>query len=363
MTEWTGASKAGLLVEGVSHSFGKVEVLHDIAMTVARGEVGCLLGPSGCGKSTLLRLVAGLETLQSGRIVLDGQDVAGPDTRVPPERRSIGFVFQDYALFPHLSVRANVAFGVAKTEATRVESLLDQVEMAGLADAMPHTLSGGQQQRVALARALARTPTVMLLDEPFSGLDARLREEVRRATLDVLRRANVATLMVTHDPQEAMVAGDRIIVMGAGRVLQAGSPETVYGRSADLRIAETFGPVNRWDGTVSDGQVATPLGFVAAPSGLPDGTAVTVALRPESIGVLPPRTQLGDSVEATVERVTHEGATVSLAARTASGVIVDVRDLARHGVGVGQTVLLDLGESVAMIFRRSSEHPSADARG
>lgn len=350
----TTRSKVGIDVSGVSHSFDALAVLHDVDLRVDCGEVCCLLGPSGCGKSTLLRLIAGLEVLQHGRIAIAGHEVARPGAQQPAERRSIGFVFQDYALFPHLDVRANIAFGVPKSEAGRVEDLLRQVDMTAFADAMPHTLSGGQQQRVALARALARTPDVMLLDEPFSGLDARLRDEVRGATLDLLRQAGVATLMVTHDPQEALVAGDRVVVMTAGQVLQTGSPAEVYRLSADLRIAETFGPVNRWHGVVANGRVTTPLGTFVSPPELTEGTLATVALRPEAIRIASPEHRDDGAVEATVDAVTHEGTTVCLRVHLADGSTLDVRDLARSTLTAGQTVHLEVAEGDAMVFRRTT---------
>ncbi|MEM8961990.1 MAG: ABC transporter ATP-binding protein [Acidobacteriota bacterium] len=347
-------SNPGIVVEGLSHCFGTSQVLDDISLTVGRGEVCCLLGPSGCGKSTLLRLVAGLEKLQKGRIAIAGKEVASQDSRVPPEKRSIGFVFQDYALFPHLNVRANIAFGIiSKTQAERVDRLLEQVDMTDYADAMPHTLSGGQQQRVALARALAPGPMAMLLDEPFSGLDAQLREEVRNVTLDVLRQANVATLMVTHDPHEALVVGNQVIVMATGRVLQMGTPMTVYNHSASLRIAETFGPVNRLNGVVHSGLAVTALGVFQAPTYLSEGAAATVALRPETIRIVPPH---DEHVQATVETVTHEGTTICLTVRLPDDTTLVIRDLARQRVTEGEIVHLVVDDHAAMVFERDGHN-------
>lgn len=221
-------------VRGVSFAYGRGPlVVEDVDLDLHAGRVHCLLGDSGSGKSTLLRLVAGLERLRGhhGTITIGDRVVSGGARHVPPEKRAIGLVFQDYALFPHLSVRRNVMFGMRgrprRQRRAAAVALLDRVGMADFAEKMPDTLSGGQQQRVALARALGRGPEVMLLDEPFTGLDARLRDQVRDVTLEVLRDARVATLMVTHDPHEALIAADAISVMRAGRIIMSGLPHDV----------------------------------------------------------------------------------------------------------------------------------------
>lgn len=344
------SSAAGLLIADLSHSYGAFVAAAHVDLAVRPGEVHCLLGPSGSGKSTLLRLVAGLETLQSGRILIAGREVAGPRTHVPPEDRPIGFVFQDYALFPHLDVRRNVTFGMGKTGAAQqraaADALLERVDMAAYASAMPHTLSGGQQQRVALARALARRPVVMLLDEPFSGLDAQLREDVRRTTLEVLRSAGVATLMVTHDPRESLVAGDVVSVIREGRIAQTGSPSEVYERSVNREVAEVFGVVNRLRGEVREGRVATPFGALDAP-GLEPGCQVEILIRPESLR-LSSRPSAG-TVAASVARLVPEGGTVQLTLVTDHGLEIETRDLARRGWSVGDRVFVGLVEGTAMI--------------
>ncbi|MCG8357425.1 MAG: ABC transporter ATP-binding protein, partial [Kiloniellales bacterium] len=246
----------------------------------------CLLGPSGCGKTTVLRIAAGLEPVQQGQVTLDGRVVADPRLAVPIEERGIGMVFQDYALFPHLSVADNVAFGLRRLSGearrARVKEVLGQVGMADSAAAYPHTLSGGQQQRVALARALAPRPRVMLLDEPFSGLDTRLRDQVRDQTLHVLKECGAATLMVTHDPEEAMFMADRVALMRGGRLVQVGRPTELYCAPADAFVASFFGEINQFAGTIAHGRVATPFGDLAA-HGLPDGTAVEILIRPEAL--------------------------------------------------------------------------------
>jgi len=279
----------GLSLEGIIHAFGEQPVIAGMSLDVARGELACLLGPSGCGKTTLLRLAAGLEHLQRGRIMIDGEVVANAADghHVPPERRSVGLMFQDYALFPHLTLAENVRFGLkgASFRGFRVEEALARVGLAPFARAYPHTLSGGQQQRAALLRVLAPGPRVLLLDEPFSDLDVNRRIQVREATLDLLKEAGAATLMVTHDPEEAMFMADRILVMNAGRMVQSGSPFDIYFHPDDAFVAELFGPVNRLPGVVRDRVVDTPIGRFDAP-GLTDASRVEILIRLEGLAVM-----------------------------------------------------------------------------
>jgi iron(III) transport system ATP-binding protein len=283
-------SDPALSLEHITHRFGERVAVDDFSLEVARGELVCLVGPSGCGKTTALRLAAGLEPLQAGRVIINGRVVgdAASGAAVAPEERSVGLVFQDYALFPHLSVERNIGFGLrgmaGGQKAERIGEVLRQVGMTGYARAYPHTLSGGQQQRVALARALAPRPRLMLLDEPFSGMDTRLRDEVRDATLHVLKESGAATLIVTHDPEEAMFMADRIAVMRAGRPVQVGVPVDIYFRPADAFVAGFFGEINRLTGTVRGGRVDTPFGGIATP-GMADGMLVQVLIRPEALRV------------------------------------------------------------------------------
>lgn len=287
---------SSLAYEEVSHTYGSLPAVRNVSLTVNAGELVCLLGPSGCGKTTLLRLAAGLENLQQGRIVIGGQVVADERRDVPPEERSVGLVFQDFALFPHLNVRDNVTFGLRRVNRCerhcRCDAALKQVAMEGYADAFPHMLSGGQQQRVALARALAPQPRLMLLDEPFSGLDVQLRQEVRDQTLHVLKRSGTATVMVTHDPEEAMFMADRIVLMHQGRIQQVGRPEELYYRPATAFVASFFGEINRIPARVQAGKVETALGELAS-GGHPEGEAVQVLVRPEAIRLLPPGAHAG----------------------------------------------------------------------
>jgi len=275
----------GLHVIGVSHAYGDNHVLDNVSLMIPAGELVCLLGPSGSGKSTLMRLAAGLERLQQGMIVIDDEIVADKDRHVPPEHRGIGLMFQDYALFPHLSVIDNVAFGLCgKPNAERrARDVLDQVGMIPFAQSYPHMLSGGQQQRVALARALAPEPKVLLLDEPFSGLDTSMRGRIREETLSVLKANGVATVMVTHDPEEAMFMADRIKVLGDnGRILQAGRPHDIYYHPQHEFVAKLFGLMNRFEGVVEDGCVEIPIGRIRA-EGLSEGRSVEVLVRPEGV--------------------------------------------------------------------------------
>jgi iron(III) transport system ATP-binding protein len=276
----------GLVVENVRHAYGHRVVVDGVSLSVAPAEILCLLGPSGCGKTTTLRVIAGLEQTQQGRIVIEGKVVAGEAIQVPPERRRVGLLFQDFALFPHLTVIENVAFGIRhlapNEREARSREVLDQVGMLDYADAYPHVLSGGQQQRIALARARAPRPRVMLMDEPFSNLDARLRLQLRDLVLHVLKNTTASTLVVTHDPEEAMFLGDRIAVMREGRIVQVGRPEALYTSPADAFVASLFGEINRIDGVVVGGHVSTPLGRLCTPQ-ISDGTRVEVLIRPEAI--------------------------------------------------------------------------------
>lgn len=282
-----GATFAGLLeFESVSRRFGKTPAVRDVSFTLKPGEIACLLGPSGCGKTTLLRIAAGIDKPDSGRLLFDGQEMAGPSRFVPPERRNIGLMFQDFALFPHLSIIDNVAFGLKSLPRAEAQTIarhaLERVGLAHYAASYPHHLSGGEQQRVALARALVPRPQVLLMDEPFSGLDQRLRESVRAETLTLLRETRASCLLVTHDPVEAMGLADRIFLMRRGELIQSGTPEQLYRQPADAYAARFFSDTNELRGRLEGGEVHTPLGAFPRPAQLRGAEAV-VLVRPQGI--------------------------------------------------------------------------------
>lgn len=281
----TAPHPARLEVEALNRAFDGRQVVRDVSFQIAAGEVACLLGPSGCGKSTTLRLVSGVDMQDSGRILADGQLICDTVFRIPPERRAIGMMFQDFALFPHLSVAENVAFGLrggARAHQARVGDLLSRVHLHHHADSYPHALSGGEQQRVALARALAPRPRILLMDEPFSGLDERLRDGIRDDTLAVLKDEGTAVLLVTHDPHEAMRMADQILLMRDGRIVQRGAPYNLYNAPVDLEAARFFSDLNTICGVSRGALTQTPFGAFLTP-GLADGAQVDIAIRPQHL--------------------------------------------------------------------------------
>ena len=274
---------ARLAFERISHAFSPgTATLDDVSLAAEPGEVLCLLGPSGSGKTTLLRIAAGIEAQASGRVLLNDREIAGPDVFLPTEKRSIGLVFQDFALFPHLSILENVRFGLtalSRDQARREAMIaLERVGLQRYAEAYPHLLSGGEQQRVALARAIAPRPGVLLMDEPFSGLDSRLKDTVRAETLAILRQSRATAVVVTHDAEEAMRMGDRIALLNHGRLIQLGTAQDLYNRPANLFAAGFFSEINVFEGRVAGHHVDTPLGRFHA-GALGEGTPATVALR------------------------------------------------------------------------------------
>jgi iron(III) transport system ATP-binding protein len=280
---------SALACHGLVKRYGDTVAVDGIDLAVERGSLTALLGPSGCGKTTVLRTIAGLLAPDAGTITIDGREVAGPRTNVPPEKRAVGLVFQDYALFPHLSVARNVAYGIShlprRERRERVHEVLDLVGLGDLHRRLPTALSGGQQQRVALARALAPSPDLVLLDEPFSGLDASLRATVREEVRSILRAAEATAIVVTHDQEEALSLADRVAVMDAGRIHQLADPQTLYTRPATRFVAGFVGeadvlPASRLDTYLVD----TPLGQLPTLEAVA-GEQVSAVIRPESLEV------------------------------------------------------------------------------
>ena len=344
-----GQAPAGVTIEKVSVRFGDVPALDDISLEIQAGEILCLLGPSGSGKSTLLRIVAGIMRPAQGRIVIDGIEVEGAGRSVEPERRRVGLVFQDYALFPHLSVAANIAFGLrgrSRAEVDRtIDTLLGRIGLKHYADRYPHMLSGGERQRVALARALAPNPRVLLMDEPFSSLDDRLRDRVRQETVELLRDARTTTIIVTHDPREAVSVGDRIALLQRGRLLQCGSAEDLYARPTTVFAARFFSDVNELVSTCRGGWVATPLGRFAAPH-LPEHAAARVCIRPEHLRVARDPTGirarvLASEFQGDIDRVTLDVAGLATP--------LSLRTFGRAQLVAGNVVHLEVASSSVFI--------------
>ena len=281
---------------GITKRFGSVVALDEFALTVSQGTILSLLGPSGCGKTTALRIVAGFEDPDAGSVTIAGQQVVGPRGSVPPERRRVGMVFQDYALFPHMTVSRNVGYGVPNGQTRgRIADVIGLVGLEGLEDRMPHELSGGEQQRVALARALAPSPQLILLDEPFSNLDAPQRDRMRRDVRGILNAAGATAVFVTHDQEEALALADVVAVMRGGRVLQTASPPELYRSPADAWIANFVGESDFVDGTAEAGMVTTGLGTF--PIVGPHRGEVRVMIRPEWVHPTPDQDGVGVVVD------------------------------------------------------------------
>ena len=287
MKDYAPSDTPRLEIRNLIRSYDGRRVVDDVSLSILPGQVTCLLGPSGCGKSTTLRIIAGVEMQDSGEIWVDGKLVCDTVFRVPPERRGIGLMFQDFALFPHLSVADNVGFGLKgsrEQKRARAEELLRKVDLLRHIDAFPHELSGGEQQRVALARALAPEPAIMLMDEPFSGLDNRLRDGIRDETLRLLKDENTAVLLVTHEPEEAMRMADEIALMRRGRIVQQGAPYNVYTRPADRAAVSFFSDVNVLKARVDGALAETAFGQFLAP-GIADHTEVDIVFRPQHVRI------------------------------------------------------------------------------
>ncbi|MGE5259959.1 MAG: ABC transporter ATP-binding protein [Actinomycetota bacterium] len=354
---------ARLTFEDVSRRYGESLALDHVSLDIEPGEVICLLGPSGCGKTTLLRIAAGVERPSGGRVLIDNQEVAGPNRFVPPEKRGVGLMFQDFALFPHLSILDNVAFGLkslTRSEA-KAEALaaLERVGLGHYAGEYPHILSGGEQQRVALARAIAPRPSVLVMDEPFSGLDPRLRENMREETLAILHETRATSIIVTHDAEEAMRMGDRVALMRKGKIVQTGTAVDLYRAPKDILAARTFSDLNELPARVEQGSAETVLGRFFA-GGIQDGKAAIVCVRQRGVQLLAPGQGVPGRVLDTrflgdvgLVEVAVQGLDAPILAR------VKESDVPRQGTEVG--VGVDAGAVLVFEAESGASGPSTEA--
>ena len=341
-------------VRAASKRFGALEVLRRVDLRVEPGRIVALLGSSGCGKTTLLRTIAGLERLDGGQVTVGERVLSAPGVHVPPERRRVGMVFQDWALFPHMTVTQNVGYGLRRAERSgpRVEAALGMVGLEGLGDRQPGTLSGGQQQRVALARALAPQPGVLLLDEPFSNLDSTLRVQVRTEVHQLLAELGVTTVFVTHDQEEAFVLGDEVAVMQAGRIVQQAGPSELYTRPATPWIARFVGDANLVAGEARGDRAATPVGDVALDVDATGRTTgpVEVVLRAEQLLLEPIDDPSTRGVPATVELTEYYGHDTVYLVRPDGGPPVRARAGATPRFARGDRVAVAYGGPPAVMF-------------
>jgi len=342
------ASPLLLEVTGLEHSYGNHQVVRGLSFSLARGAIGCLLGPSGCGKTTVLRCIAGFEAAQRGSIRINGREVSGAGAPLPPEKRRIGMVFQDYALFPHLSVRQNIAFGLQgapqEARAARVAELAAVVGLAAALDQYPHEISGGQQQRVALARALAPRPDLLLLDEPFSNLDVELRERLSAEVREIIKASGATAILVTHDQQEAFAMADEIGVLHDGRIQQWDSAYNLYHRPVNRFVADFVGQGVFLPATaINSHQLEIELGILRSAS--PHGNAgLEVLLRPDDV--------IHDDAAPTKAEVVHKafrGAEILYTLRLQSGskVLALVPSHHNHAIGERIGIRLDVDHVVA----------------
>ena len=249
-------------VKDLTHSINNKKILNNINFNLNKDSISCILGPSGSGKTTLLKLIAGLEKVQSGKIIINGEEVSSIAKHLPTEKRKIGFIFQDYALFPHLTVKENLRFPTnVKNSTNNVDEIIELIKLPNSLDKYPHELSGGEQQRVALARSIISQPDLLLLDEPFSSLDLSLREEVRDDTLHLLQKSNVSVIIVTHDPFEAMFISNHINIFDkSGSIVQSGTPNDLYNNPKNSYVTGFFGETNKFEGVVKESHIYTPVG-------------------------------------------------------------------------------------------------------
>ncbi|MEO6124254.1 MAG: ABC transporter ATP-binding protein [Ilumatobacteraceae bacterium] len=338
---------ASIDIDGLSVRYGNESpVVIDVSLHVAAGSITALLGPSGCGKTTLLRSIAGLERPESGTIRLAGCEVSGPRVWVAPQQRNIGMVFQDPALFPHMTVAENIGFGLRHSSApertARVHEMLELIELEAYSGRLPRTLSGGQQQRVALARSLAPSPGVLLLDEPFSALDAKLRTQLRTDVADIIRQIGVTAVFVTHDQDEAFVVGDSVGIMHQGALRQIGTPDEVYAQPCDPWVATFVGEANLLAGNAASGSVTTALGRLTLRNSTLRGDVVTL-VRPETLVVG------GGGVPAAVGRIDYFGQDTRVTLHLENNLTLIVRVRSADGLrrGTPTTVRYGGGPAIA----------------
>jgi len=275
-------------VENLNHSINNQEILNNIHLELEKDKIACILGPSGCGKTTLLKLIAGLEKVQGGTISLNDNIVSSTTRHLKTEKRKIGFLFQDYALFPHLTVKENLNFAIRdnKTLNNDIAEIIEIIKLPNSLHKYPHELSGGEQQRVALARSIISQPNLLLLDEPFSSLDLNLKEEIRDDTLHLLQKSNISVLIVTHDPFEAMFISNKIYIMRkGGSIVQSGTPQELYNKPINSYVAGFFGETNKFKSVVKNQKVHTPVGIIKAPKNL-ESKKVEVHIRPQGVKLI-----------------------------------------------------------------------------
>ncbi len=330
--------------------------IEGISFAVRKGDIIGLLGPSGCGKTTTLRAIAGLESVSAGEIRINGEPVASMARHVPPERRHVGMVFQDYALFPHLTVQDNVGFGVrhgsANERRRRIDDMLALTGLSDLAQRYPHALSGGQQQRVALARALAPNPVLLLLDEPFSNLDPDMTYRMRKELLRLLKTTHTTAILVTHDHEEALGMADAVAVLRHGRLEQFAAPETVYHLPASPFVAEFVGQADFIPGTIHDAVVRTPLGDFPVPEDYPGGPEVVVMIRPDDV-------QIGEngSGSGTIQSRQFRGSETLYGILLTSGDLVHSSASSTRFFPLDAQVNLRIQATHTVLFDRHTEHP------
>ena len=354
-----------LRLENISVAYDKNTVVNNVSLQLKKGEIGCLLGPSGCGKTTVLRAIAGFESLQSGSINMNDLQVSDSNNTLPPEKRNIGMVFQDFALFPHLDIADNISFGLTHLQANekqqRIKQLLKMIDMESFESRYPHELSGGQQQRIALARAIAPKPELLLMDEPFSSMDIELREELAKEVREILNIENITAILVTHDQKEAFVVADNIGVMKEGKLLQWSDDYTLYHQPATHFIADFIGQGVFVDGEViNEREIKTEFGTLLqgkVPQGCKQGCPVQVFLRPDDIVVdrsCVDNTNSDCKLTVNVIKRKFEGADYLYTLQTAAGSHLLMLEHSHHRHEVGDQIGIKLDLEHVVVFPKDS---------